>query len=148
MRNTLLCVMCLLTLVAVAQGQSRDQLARQVTQAESSFAATLANRDPAAFGGFVAEEAIFFGQQPLRGRAAVVEGWKPLFEAPAAPFSWKPEIVEVLESGQLALSSGPVFDPDGKRVGTFNSIWRLDPDRQWRVIFDKGAPYCPPSEKP
>ena len=31
-----------------------------------------------------------------------------------APFSWQPETVEVLASGTLAISSGPVKDTNGK----------------------------------
>jgi ketosteroid isomerase-like protein len=59
-----------------------------------------------------------------------------------APFSWEPEHVEVLASGTLALSSGPVFGRDGTRIGTFNSVWRLEADGRWRVVFDKGCPPC------
>jgi len=125
-----------------AHGQARPDLARQVFAAESSFAATLANRDLDGFGRYITTEAIFFGEQMLRGRAEVVAGWKPYFEGTTPPFSWKPETVEVLESGRLALSSGPVFGADGRRVATFNSIWRLEADGRWRVIFDKGAPVC------
>src|SRR5690606_16144209 len=98
-------------------------------------------RDLDAFATFIAEEAVFFGQSALRGKAAVVDGWRSFFDGPQAPFSWRPETVEVLESGTLALSSGPVFDPQGRRTGTFNSVWRLEPDGRWRVVFDKG---CPP----
>jgi ketosteroid isomerase-like protein len=124
----------------LAFGQALPPLAEQVREAEAAFAATMARRDHAAFAGFVAEEAIFFGRSgPFRGRAAVLEGWQPLFEGPAAPFSWKPEIVEVLASGTLALSSGSVWDPEGKQIGTFNSIWRRDLDGRWRVVFDKGC---------
>ena len=123
-----------------AEGQGTEQLAAQVREAETAFAATMASRDHAAFGRFVADEAIFFGRSgPLRGRGAVLEGWRPLFEGAAAPFSWRPEVVEVLASGTLALSSGSVWDPTGKQIGTFNSIWRLDADGRWRVIFDKGC---------
>lgn len=123
-----------------ALGQGTEQLAAQVREAETAFAATMASRDPAAFGGFVADEAIFFGRSgPLRGRGAVLEGWRPFFDGAAAPFSWRPEVVEVLASGTLALSSGSVWDPAGKQIGTFNSIWRLDADGRWRVIFDKGC---------
>ena len=124
-----------------AVAQTNAELARQVFVAESSFAATMAARDPEGFARFVAPEAIFFGpQQPLRGKAAVVEGWARFFAGPAAPFSWGPEMVEVLESGTLALTSGPVRDPTGKQVGTFNSIWRREPDGRWLVVFDKGCP--------
>ena len=47
-----------------------------------------------------------------------------------------------LDSGSLAYSSGPVFDPKGKRVATFNSVWRREADGTWRVVFDKGCNAC------
>ena len=130
----------LLLAPAALVAQSLPELTRQVVEAETSFAGSMARRDFAAFSAHVAEDAIFFGQDGAqRGKAAVLDAWRPLFEGPDAPFSWRPEIVEVLESGGLALSSGPVLDPSGKRVGTFNSIWRLESDGRWRVVFDKGS---------
>ena len=63
---------------------------------------------------------------------------KRFYEKPDAPFSWAPEQVEVLESGTLALSSGPVWDPKGKQFATFTSIWRLEAPGVWRIVFDKG----------
>ena len=54
----------------------------------------------------------------------------------------EPDIVEVLDSGTMALTSGPVHDPKGELIGRFNSIWRLEPDGRWRVVFDRGAPVC------
>jgi len=48
-------------------------------------------------------------------------------------------VVEVLDSGDLALSSGPVVSPAGETVGRFNSVWRKDPDGRWLVVFDKGC---------
>ena len=66
--------------------------------------------------------------------------WKAFFDGPQAPFSWQPDQVEVLASGQLALSTGPVLDPSGKVVARFNSIWQRQPDGRWLVIFDKGSP--------
>ena len=68
--------------------------------------------------------------------------WKRFYEGPTAPFSWQPETVEVLDSGDLALSSGPVRDPQGKLVATFTSIWRLEAPGTWRIIFDKGNDVC------
>lgn len=102
----------------------------------------MADRDHAAFVSFLAEETVFFGKAPLRGKKAVADGWKAFYEGAKAPFSWEPDAVEVLDSGRLALSSGPVHDPDGKRVGTFNSVWRREADGQWRIVFDKGCPPC------
>jgi len=48
-------------------------------------------------------------------------------------------LTRMLDSGTLALSSGPVKDPQGNVVGIFNSIWRLEADGRWRVVFDKGC---------
>jgi ketosteroid isomerase-like protein len=112
----------------------------QVFATERAFAKTMADRDLEAFGTFISDEAIFFsGDPPLRGREAVVAGWKRFFEG-AAPFSWEPDQVVVLESGTLALSTGIVRDPTGVSVSRFDTIWRLEEDGAWRVIFDKGSP--------
>jgi ketosteroid isomerase-like protein len=126
-----------------ARAADTAELARQVRAAETAFARTMADRDWAAFKASVAMEAVFFSRQGiLRGRDAVADGWKPYFAGSQAPFSWAPEQVEALESGSLALSSGPVLDPGGKRIGTFQSVWRLEADGRWRIVFDKGCPAC------
>ena len=122
------------------QGGPAPDLARQVFVAESSFAATMTRRDYKAFGEFLAQETVFFGRTTMRGKAAVLDGWQRYFAEAEAPFSWRPETVEVLPSGTLALTSGPVYDREGKLTNTFTSIWRLEPDGRWRVIFDKGCP--------
>jgi ketosteroid isomerase-like protein len=35
-----------------------------------------------------------------------------------------------------------VRDPDGRQIGTFNSVWRREADGSWKVVFDKGCPPC------
>jgi len=132
-----------LALVTVARAETREQLTQQVRDAENAFAATMAARDHKAFATFIADDAIFFGgDTPARGKAAVVESWKGLYEKPNAPFSWRSESVEVLDSGKLAHSSGPVLNAKGERVATFNSIWRRERDGSWKVVFDKGCDAC------
>lgn len=135
----LLALIALLS-VGSALAETNAELAAQVRAAETAFAKTMADRDHAAFSTFVADEAIFFGRSALRGKAAIAAGWKPFYEGPAAPFSWEPATVEVLDSGKLAMSSGPVRDPQGQQISTFSSIWRREPDGKWRVVFDKGCP--------
>lgn len=137
---SLLAAVCFAPPVLVAQSGPSEVLARQVFAAESSFAATFAKRDIAAFAALVSPEAVFFGRTMMRGKDEVVEGWKGLFEAPTPPFSWKPDVIEVLESGMLAISVGPVYSPDGKHVSNFNSVWRREADGRWLVVFDKGSP--------
>jgi ketosteroid isomerase-like protein len=117
--------------------------AAELRAAEEAFAKTMADRDHRAFVSFLADEAVFFGQQgEIRGKAAVAAAWKPFYETPEAPFSWQPESATVLDSGTLGLTSGPVLTPDGTRVGTFNSVWRRQPDGSWKVVFDRGCPEC------
>jgi ketosteroid isomerase-like protein len=129
--------MCLLAVPA--QGQV-DRASAAVEAREIGFAKTMADRDLDAFLSFISPEAIFFsGNEPLRGRDEIARAWAPFFEGAAAPFSWHPDLVEVLESGDLALSSGPVRSPAGEVAGRFNSIWRKDADGVWRVVFDKGS---------
>ena len=118
-----------------------DPVARQVEAAERAFARSMAERDFAAFTALLSEQAVFFdGKAVLRGKAAVAAGWKPLFDGPKAPFSWAPDQVQVLADGTLALSTGPVLDPEGKPIARFNSIWRLEAPGAWRIVFDKGQP--------
>jgi len=127
----------------MADERSVVELREQVSQAERAFARSMADRDHVAFASFLSDEAVFLsGQTTLRGKQAVAEGWKPFFEGPQAPFSWEPEHVEPLDSGSLAVSTGPVRDPQGNRVGTYISTWRKGPDGSWKVVLDGGCPPC------
>jgi ketosteroid isomerase-like protein len=120
-----------------------DLLQQQVSDTERAFAQTMADRNFQAFTEFIAEEAIFFsGPQPLRGKQQVTDWWKRYYEDPDAPFSWEPQQVQVLDSGTLALSSGPVHDSSGTPIATFSSIWRQEQPGVWRIVFDKGNDVC------
>jgi ketosteroid isomerase-like protein len=135
----LVLIFCLCSCSPVSIDQV-DNVRSEVETREIAFAKTMADRDFDAFLNFVSPEAVFFKvNEPLRGRDAISQAWTPYFEGETAPFSWHPDIVEVLDSGRLALSSGPVRAASGEIVGRFNSIWRKDEDGQWRVVFDKGS---------
>jgi ketosteroid isomerase-like protein len=134
----------MLAVLLAAGAETNAELQEQVRQTETAFAKTMADRDHAGFVSFLADETIWLGNSVLRGKDAVAKAWKPFYDGKQAPFSWKPETVEVLDSGTLAISSGPVFDPSGAQTSIFTSIWRKDPDGKWRIIFDKGNAYCPP----
>jgi len=131
-------------LAGAAFAATNAELEQQVRQAEIGFAKSMADRDHKAFASFLAPDSVFM-DGPLRssrGAQAVAADWKRFFEGEKAPFSWEQQTVIVLESGSLALSTGPVKDPSGKRVGTFNSIWRKEKDGQWKVVLDNGCPPC------
>ena len=138
-----ICVSLILACSMTPDKAEPIELQQQVTDTERAFARTMADRDFNAFKSFLSDEAVFFsGTSPMEGKQRVAEAWQPYYEKPDAPFSWEPERVVVLDSGTLALSTGPVSDANGKLIGTFTSIWRLDSSGQWQIIFDKGSNAC------
>jgi ketosteroid isomerase-like protein len=137
----------LLVLGAGDAGAAKRDLTAEVRSSERAFAKTMADRDFKSFGTYIADEGIFFNNDgALRGRQAVVKYWKRFFDSKVAPFSWEPETVEVLPSGKLALTSGDVKDEMGRVFGTFTTVWRLEKDGKWRVVFDKGCQVCEEEE--
>lgn len=126
-----------------AASRTNAELVKEVTEVERAFAATMKARDFAAFVDFLSDEAVFSGsKQPLVGKDAVAAQWKNYYKDPAAPFSWEPDRVQVLASGTLAKSSGPVYSPDGKLISRFNSVWRREPSGKWKIVFDEGSSIC------
>ena len=141
MLRALLVAAAMLAVGTTAAQSTLESRREEVFTAERAFARTMAERDFAAFGRHVAADCVFFsGNTPLRGRGAVLAAWKPFFDGAQAPFSWEPDQVEVLASGDLALSTGLVKDPAGVVSARFNTIWQRQPDGRWLVVFDKGGP--------
>jgi ketosteroid isomerase-like protein len=128
---------------ALRAEDASGELAAQVEAVERAFAQTMADRDFQGFQVFLADEAVFLGGDAVRrGKREVVEQWRRYFEGAEAPVSWRPETVEVLDSGRLAISTGPVFDAAGQRTATYTSIWRRGDSGEWRIVFDRGNSYC------
>jgi ketosteroid isomerase-like protein len=141
----LISALSMLSACATGGAQQRDsavEAEQAVRSTELKFAKAMADRDFDAFVSHLSSDAIFFDDRKVQhGAAEVSAAWKPLFNGSKAPFSWAPDHVEVLASGDLALSTGPVIAND-KVVARFNSIWRLEAPHTWRIVFDKGQPVC------
>ncbi len=145
MKSSTIALLAAVSLCAAGAASAAEDLAKlaaEVRATETAFAKTLADRDVKTFTRMIAPDVIWLADVPLRGPAQVLTRWQKYFDAPQPPFSWSPETVEVQEGGKLALSTGPVVDPTGKRVGTYTSIWRREPNGQWRIVFDRGCPVC------
>ena len=114
---------------------------------EIAFSLSAEQRDANRFATFIDPDARFVGSSVMRGVEEIVEGWQVFFADDGPTIKWRPQFVEVLEDGMLALTRGPYqmisSDDEGNPVenwGTFNSIWRLHDDGEWRVVFDAGSP--------
>lgn len=145
--RTLFCLAFLAASPIVFAESNEATLRRQVEAVERAFAKTMADRNHEAFTSFLSAEAVFMGgSMALRGKEAVAASWSAFFEGAEAPFSWEPATVEVLESGDLALSTGPVHNAAGDLVSTFTSIWRQEEPGTWRIVFDRDNQVCPQPE--
>ncbi len=145
-------VVTVLALAVVASCALADPAA-EVRCREIGFSQSAESRDLAAFRSFIDADARFVGAGVLRGVPAIAEAWSVFFRPDGPSIKWRPQIVEVLDSGRLALSRGPYRvlsqDADGNTVenwGTFNSVWHLADDGEWRVVFDAGSEAAAPPD--
>ena len=121
---------------------------------EIGFSLAAEARDADGFATFIDPDARFVSNRVMKGPADIAEAWGPFFAAGGPAIKWRPQFVEVLEDSSLALTRGPyrmlVTEEDGstsERWGTFNSVWRRQPDGSWKVVFDAGSPSAsPPAE--
>ena len=135
----------MLGMLILTDAMSMDYQA-SAKQAEHDFAMTMAQRDFDKFASYIDENAVFISKNTARGKAAVLKQWGSFFQTEAAPFSWQQDWVEVIEPQKLAFSHGSVYGPDGKMIGKFSSIWQLNENGEWKIIFDKAEDHCAPDE--
>lgn len=135
------------SLFLLASAAASADLELDVRCREISFSKSVEQRDIAVFRSHIDADARFVGSSVLKGVDSIAEGWAEFFTANGPMIKWRPQFIEVLESGALALSRGPYrmvsTDAEGNALeswGTFNSIWRLNDDGEWRVVFDAGSP--------
>jgi ketosteroid isomerase-like protein len=131
-----------------------SELADTVRCTEIAFSVSAETRDADSFASFIDEDARFVGASVSRGPTEIMAAWSPYLVEGGYSIKWRPQIVEILEDGSLALSRGPyrVITTDDEGIstehwGTFNSVWRLQKDGSWKVVFDAGSPAAePPTE--
>ena len=112
---------------------------------EIAFSQSVEVKDKGTFKSFIDPDARFVDNSVNRGINDIVTAWSVFFSDDAPAMKWRPQIIEVLDGGTLALSRGPyrmiTLDPEGKSTehwGTFNSVWRKHDDGTWKIVFDAG----------
>ena len=58
---------------------------------------------------------------------------------PPAGFVWHPKAAGLSTSGELGWTSGTYSTAEVRDAGRYLSIWRLQPDGEWRVVTDLGG---------
>jgi ketosteroid isomerase-like protein len=149
MKRLGIAVLALISAAAVA-GPADEVRCREI-----GFSKSIENRDLEAFRSFLDADARFVSDRPLRGIEEIASSWSIFIPADAPRIKWRPQFVEVLEDGSLALTRGPyrytTKDEAGEELvfwGTFNSVWRKQDDGSWKVVFDAGGAAAePPSDE-
>ena len=144
-----------LTTLLLISAASLADVSDDVRCREIAFSQSVEQQDISAFESFIDADARFVGGSVNRGPAEVTKAWSVFFSEDGPKIIWRPQIIEVLEDGKLALSRGPYKmtskDADGETIeqwGTFNSIWRKQADGVWKVVFDAGnASATPPGDE-
>ncbi len=135
----------ILLLLALAISATADPV-DEVRCRETLFSKSVEAQDRELFPTFIDPDARFANNTVVRAPEAIVDAWNVFFTEDGPKIKWRPRIVEVLESGDLALTRGPyrIIDKDDQGEvtegwGTFNSVWRLNADGEWLVVFDAGS---------
>jgi len=116
--------------------------------AERAFArsaAELGARD--AFLAYLAEDAILFRPRAINGKEFLAA--QP---ATRGLLAWEPVFADVSLAGDLGFTTGPwTFAPDSVQPpaahGQYFTVWKRQPDGEWKVAIDHGT-YNPPPPGP
>ena len=113
---------------------------------ETRFAKDVAERGGAGFADWFAEDGVVLGngQAPLVGRVAIAKSttWSPK----DYQLTWTPIDAVMGPSGDIGYTwshfEGHSKDANGNPVitsGRFITIWRKQPDGNWKVVLDAGS---------
>ena len=121
------------------------QVKNEIVQTEADFA-TMANEQDiiTAFLHFAADSAVLLREnQLIKGKASIAKYMEDHPFPPDATLQWKPDFVEVSESGDLAYTYGKfTFSvPDENQQmktseGVFHTVWKRQSDGSWKYVWD------------
>jgi ketosteroid isomerase-like protein len=130
---------------AMAAGSGAQEA---LAAAERAFARTSAEQGvKPAFLAYLGDDAVIFRPRAVPGRK-----WMQDRPAPAIRLAWSPSFVQVSQAGDLGYTTGPYelrsADPKDTDVayGRFVTVWRRQPDGNWRVALDIGVPTPKPKD--
>jgi ketosteroid isomerase-like protein len=136
---------------AAGPAASAAAAAAEARDADRAMSAASAARDPEAFIGHVAADALFLAARVSAGRAAVGVEWSPRLTEGGPLLTWEPDRAEAAGSGDLVLTGGTwrwleagETDPARAGTGRYFTVWRRDPDGLLRAALDGSDLPLPP----
>jgi ketosteroid isomerase-like protein len=150
MKIALLLMLAVLLCALQTANTTRDKALESLAVAERNFAATSAKKGfHKAFAENMADDGIVFAPTPTNGK-------KLHADAPEskALLTWYPAYADISASLDWGYTTGPyefkVKPEDEKPAGTgfYLSVWRKQPDGQWKVAVDMGNSFSPDLIKP
>jgi ketosteroid isomerase-like protein len=128
---------------------------KELIQMEAAFDKATLERGLDGFMSFFAEDGVVLMPNvgPVKGKAAIRKTKKAGFSRPGFSLRWKPEYADIAASGDLGYTYGPYTltftGADGKKVtrtGRYFTVWKKQPDGNWRVVLDNGIQDDPPPQ--
>lgn len=142
--SVLVCLFVLLACNCQSNKDRTENWKQEVIKTEANFEAMAAKEGIGnAFVYYAADSAVLMRSNRLiKGKNAIARTYGQL-NSDSLRLSWKPDFVEVSESGDLAYTYGEyvmsVMDSLGKfksDTGIFHTVWKRQADGQWRFVWD------------
>lgn len=127
--------------------------AAKIRALDDAWLKTFQAKDAAGHASFFAEDGSWYssGRPKAAGREAIRKQAEDVFKSEVSS-SWQTPTIVVSEAGDLAYAEGTwesvIQDAKGKRakeVGKFLTVWKKQPDGNWKVLTDSGSPDGPPT---
>ena len=125
---------------------SIEQWKNEIRETEYNFVKLAEDEGiPVAFLAYADENAVLLRNNKLViGKDAIREYYmKQASNDTSVHLTWKPEFIDIAESGDLGYTYGyytySYIDSEGKKVesnGVFHTVWKKQPDGTWRFVWD------------
>jgi ketosteroid isomerase-like protein len=140
LKTTCTCALAIFAVAAAAQSTVPPAL-EKMAETERAFAKRAQEttvRD--AFIEFFADESVSFEPDPTPARESLRKQTRP--QPAGFQLLWEPRLGDVAASGDLGYLTGPsetILPGQPTRYGNYFSVWKRQPDGEYRVLLDVGG---------
>ena len=137
---------CGLSIWSCSKQDNSQEALKSIIQSERDFARVSADSGMRqAFMSYLAEEAIVFRPEPVRGK-------KSHINSPEVPgmLIWQPSFADVSRDGKMGYTTGPwefrqeSGNDSADGYGDYISVWKKQADNSWKVVIDVGISHPHP----